>query len=126
MLQDIELATRACSGLQTAFFQRPSGRQLQESALDGQAPVNILFLWCCSVLVFLMQAGFAMVSARLQQAEMPLLTFTALRALRSAVVCRISPSQEREEHLVEKHSRWLRSGSCVLLHRLRARVRNRL
>lgn len=63
MLQDTTLATKACSGLESAFFQQPAvGRQLRATAELAATPaVNILFLWACSVLVFMMQAGFAMV-----------------------------------------------------------------
>ena len=64
VLQDTNAATEACSGLQSAFFEQPSARQLtQDMGSVGEltTAVDIMFLWICGVLVFMMQAGFAMV-----------------------------------------------------------------
>lgn len=72
---DTELATRACSGLESAFFQRQlqdAMEEPQEGTMDVQSPVDVLFLWACSALVFMMQAGFAMLcvgSVRVKNAK---------------------------------------------------------
>ena len=62
-MQDTSAATQACSGLESAFFQQPAARQLTQDGSVGElsAAVDVMFLWICGVLVFLMQAGFAMV-----------------------------------------------------------------
>lgn len=63
-LQDTNAATHACSGLQSAFFEQPKTRQLTQfmgSMDELTAAVDVMFLWICGVLVFVMQAGFAMV-----------------------------------------------------------------
>lgn len=61
---DTNVATQACSGLQSAFFEQPSSRQLTQdmggSVGELTAAVDVMFLWICGVLVFMMQAGFAM------------------------------------------------------------------
>lgn len=81
------------------MFEEP-----QEGTMDVQSPVDVLFLWACSVLVFMMQAGFAMVRTCRRSCARWYILSTALSSRScSSVVRRIDKSQEREEHLAEKH-----------------------